>query len=73
MRATETPVTEASPITAGSDAELDRKLVERLRDLGESDAARDECFAPLGGVVLEAILWIVAATVLWIVVALWSL
>jgi hypothetical protein len=68
-RASIRPVTNAELIKPGSDAELDRDLVERLRTLGEPSETQDECFEPLGGIVLEAVLWLSAAAIFWAFVA----
>jgi hypothetical protein len=69
MRASIDPVTNAELIKPGSEAELDRVLVERLRTLGEPSETQDECFAPLGRISVEAALWLGAAAMLWVLVA----
>ena len=69
MRASLDPATNAKLIEPGSDAELDRVLVERLRTLGERSETQDECFAPLGAIKVEAALWLGAAAMLWVLVA----
>jgi hypothetical protein len=69
MRASLSPVTNAELIKPGSDAQLDRVLVERLRTLGEPNEAQDECLAPLGTIKAEAALWLAAAAMLWVLAA----
>ena len=69
MRASIDPVTNTELIKPGSDAELDRVLVERLRALSEPTETQDECFAPLGAIGIEAALWLGAAAMLWTLVA----
>jgi hypothetical protein len=72
MHASINPVTNAELIKPGSDAELDRVLVERLCTLGEPSETQAECFAPLGAIGVEAALWLGAAAILWVLVASYS-
>jgi hypothetical protein len=69
MGASMDPATNAELIKPGTDQELDRVLVERLRTLGEPHEAQDECFAPLGAINVEAALWLGVAALLWALVA----
>jgi hypothetical protein len=69
MGASMDPAANAELIKPGTDQELDRVLVERLRILGEPNEAQDECFAPLGAIRVEAALWLGAAALLWALVA----
>jgi len=69
MRPSVGSVTNAELIKPGSDAELDRVLVERLRALGEPSETQDECYEPLGAIRVEAALWLFAATIVWVFVA----
>lgn len=59
-------------LVPGSDTDLDRQLVERLRAFHRSEAALGERLKPMDRVVVEGSLWTGAAVLLWIVAAILS-
>jgi hypothetical protein len=60
-------------IVAGTESQLDRDLAERLTALRLRENVHDECLEPLGRVATEALLWVFAATLLWVIAAIWSM
>jgi hypothetical protein len=59
-------------ILAGSDDQLDLDLAARLRALDGAESMRGDYFAPLGAIVVEAVVWLTAAMGLWIAAAVWA-
>jgi hypothetical protein len=59
-------------ILAGTESQLDRDLAERLTALRLRENIHDECLEPLGRLATEALVWMCAATLLWVIAALWS-
>jgi hypothetical protein len=59
-------------ILAGTESQLDRDLAERLTALRLRENIHDECLEPLGRLATEALAWVCAATLLWVIAAMWS-
>jgi hypothetical protein len=59
-------------IIGASETQLEQDLAERLRVVDNPTSERGECFEPLGSMLVEAVLWVGAATLLWITAALWA-
>jgi hypothetical protein len=59
-------------IFAGTESQLDRDLAERLTALRLRENIHDECLEPLGRLATEALVWVCAATLLWVIAAVWS-
>jgi hypothetical protein len=64
--------TDGRRILAGTESPLDRDLAERLTALRLRENMHDECLEPLGRLATEALVWVCAATLLWVIAAVWS-